>query len=110
MLRRRGFYSILILSWLHGRTGCRANFRTIAPTIMVINPAMQENPLFQIRFEIPFDQIRAGHVEPGVRELLKRSQANIDAIVNDDKPRTYGNTMLALEQATDTLDYAPVSY
>jgi oligopeptidase A len=67
---------------------------------------MQENPLFQIHFEIPFDQIRAEHVEPGVRELLKRSQANIDAIVADASPRTYENTMLALEQATETLDYA----
>ena len=67
---------------------------------------MQENPLFQIRFEIPFDQIRAEHVELGVRELLKRSQANIDAIVADPGPRTYENTMLALERATEVLDYA----
>ena len=67
---------------------------------------MLENPLFQIQFQIPFDQIRAEHVEPGVRELLKRSQANVDAIVADAAPRTYDNTMLALERATEVLDYA----
>src|ERR1019366_9236905 len=74
--------------------------------IIEVHPTMQENPLFQIRVEIPFDQIRAEHVELGVRELLKRSQANIDAIVADPGPRTYENTMLALERATEVLDYA----
>ncbi len=67
---------------------------------------MQENPLYQIQFQIPFDQIRAEHVEPGVRELLKRSQANIDAIVADAAPRTWENTMMAMERATEGLDYA----
>ncbi len=67
---------------------------------------MQDNPLFEIQFQIPFDRIRAEHVEPGIRELLARSEAKIEAIVADASDRTYDNTMLALERATEELDYA----
>ncbi len=67
---------------------------------------MSDNPLLSVTFHIPFDQVRVEHVEPGVRELLKESQAHIDAIVADDDPRTFDNTMLALENSTETLGYA----
>ena len=67
---------------------------------------MSDNPLLSVTFHIPFDQVRAEHVEPGIRELLKQSQAHIDAIVADDAPRTFDNTMLALENSTENLDYA----
>ncbi len=67
---------------------------------------MPDNPLLSVKFQIPFDQIRAEHVEPGVRELIARSQKNIDRIVADQTPRNYYNTMHALEYATENLDYA----
>jgi oligopeptidase A len=67
---------------------------------------MPDNPLLSVKFHIPFDQVRVEHVEPGIRELLKQSQAHIDAIVADDAPRSFDNTMLALENSTETLGYA----
>ena len=38
------------------------------------------NPLIQLGFEIPFDQIEAAHVEPAVDALLASAQAAVDAI------------------------------
>jgi oligopeptidase A len=67
---------------------------------------MSENPLSAIKFHIPFDQIRAEHVEPAVRELIGRSQGRIDEIVADAALRSFANTMLSLENSTDNLDYA----
>jgi oligopeptidase A len=67
---------------------------------------MPENPLLSISFEIPFDRIEVGHVEPGIQELIRRSQENIDRIVADTAPRSFDNTMLALERSTENLDYA----
>ena len=67
---------------------------------------MSENPLLSINFHVPFDRIQAGHVEPGVRELIAQAQSHIDRIAGDDAPRSFDNTMLALEKSTDNLDYA----
>jgi oligopeptidase A len=67
---------------------------------------MPENPLLSISFEIPFDRIEVTQVEPGIQELIRQSQARIDEIVRDSAPRSFDNTMLALERATENLDYA----
>ncbi len=67
---------------------------------------MSDNPLLSIEFEVPFDQVRPEHVVPGIRQLLADSQARIDAIAADESERTFANTMLALEQATEPLGYA----
>ena len=67
---------------------------------------MSENPLLSVKFQIPFDQIKAEHIAPGIRELIGQSQKNIDAIVADETPRSFDNTMLALERSTENLDYA----
>lgn len=64
------------------------------------------NPLLSIPFAIPFDQIESGHVVPGIRELIGRAQGAIEAVVNTPAPRTYENTMLALDHATEPLDVA----
>jgi oligopeptidase A len=64
------------------------------------------NPLLEIRFEIPFDQIDATHVEPAADQLIAEAQARIDAIANDDGPRTFANTLSALEESTETLGFA----
>jgi oligopeptidase A len=67
---------------------------------------MPENPLLSVAFQIPFDRIRAEHVEPAIRELIAQSQGRIDEIAQDSVPRSFDNTMLALEKTTDNLDYA----
>jgi len=68
--------------------------------------SMSDNPLLRVSFVIPFDRILDSHVEPGIRELIRKSQEQIDAIAADDSLRTFENTMLALEKATENLDYA----
>jgi oligopeptidase A len=65
-----------------------------------------QNPLLELRFEIPFDAVRAAHVEPGIRELLADAQRRIDEIPAAAGPRTYENTLLAMERASERLDYA----
>jgi oligopeptidase A len=67
---------------------------------------MLENPLLSVSFIIPFDRIAASDVEPGIRALIRKSQEQIDAMAADDSPRTFENTMMALEKATENLDYA----
>jgi oligopeptidase A len=67
---------------------------------------MRENPILSISFAIPFDQVRPEHVEPGIRQLLTQANERIEAIVGDPAPRTFCNTMLAMEKSTENLDYA----
>jgi len=64
------------------------------------------NPLIALGFEIPFDRIEAAHVEPAVDELLARAQTRIDAIAQSHEPRSYANTLGALEDATEPLERA----
>src|SRR5580700_8558035 len=67
---------------------------------------MSDNPLFTVSFHVPFDRIRAEHVEPGIKTLVGQAQERIDAIVHDASEPSFDNTMLALERATENLDYA----
>ncbi|HUO33117.1 MAG TPA: M3 family metallopeptidase [Bryobacteraceae bacterium] len=64
------------------------------------------NPLLNLPFHIPFDQIRAGDVRPAVTELLREARARIDALAGGAKPRTFENTLAALDNATEPLDEA----
>jgi oligopeptidase A len=64
------------------------------------------NPLLQVEFKIPFDQIRAEHVEPAVAELLGDAQAQLNRLTSDSSPRTFSNTMEPLDALTERLDYA----
>jgi oligopeptidase A len=64
------------------------------------------NPLVEIRFRIPFDQIRAEHVEPAIDQLLEEARAKQRAIAESTGERTFENTLLALEIVTEKLDYA----
>ncbi|MGK3985670.1 M3 family metallopeptidase [Sorangium sp. So ce136] len=65
-----------------------------------------DNPLLSLGFEIPFDRIRSEHVEPAVRALLEDARARLDAVIATPGPRTYDNTLGALEAVTDRLDRA----
>ncbi len=64
------------------------------------------NPLLEVEFQIPFDQIRAEHVEPAVAELLHGAREQLDRITSNPAPRTFANTMEPLDALTEKLDYA----
>jgi oligopeptidase A len=64
------------------------------------------NPLLQIRFQIPFDQIRAESVEPAITELLADARAELDRLTAEPGPRTFANTMQRLDDLTERLEYA----
>lgn len=60
-----------------------------------------ENPLLALRDPLPFDQIRAEHVEPAVRQLLEEADRNLVAL------ESAGDDVLdALDAATEKLELA----
>jgi oligopeptidase A len=65
-----------------------------------------QNPLLSVQFRIPFDQIKAEHVQPACAELLRAARERLAAIYAEEKPRTYANTMEVLDRFTDPLDWA----
>ena len=67
---------------------------------------MTENPLLVERFPIPFDAVKAEHVEPAIEVLLKQMRNRIKDLAQQDIPRTYANILLVLDRATEPLDYA----
>jgi oligopeptidase A len=68
--------------------------------------ANQSNPLLALEFRIPFDRIRAAHVEPAAAELLREARARLDAIAAQPGERTFENTMRPLDHLTEPLDCA----
>ncbi len=71
-----------------------------------LSGASLNNPLLDKSYRIPFDRIRAEHVEPAIAYLLEEAQKKRDAYVSSAAPRTYGNTMTALEDITEDLTRA----
>ena len=67
-------------------------------------PELAQNPLLDPALLIPFDRIEAEHVRPAIGWLLGRAGAAIDAIEATAGPRTYANTLAALEDATEQLE------
>lgn len=65
-----------------------------------------KNPLLHIDPRIPFDRITAAHIEPAIATLIEQAKAAIAAIVGAKGPRTYDNTLAALENATEPLEFA----
>src|SRR5437763_6630065 len=64
------------------------------------------NPLLSLPFRIPFDAIRAAHVEPAIGHLLAEARAKLAGIAAQSGPRTFENTMRALDELTEPLDRA----
>jgi len=64
------------------------------------------NPLLAIEFRVPFDRITAAHVAPAATDLLRQARARLVAIAAAPGERTYENTMGALDELTEPLDYA----
>jgi len=71
-----------------------------------MQPIAGSNPLLRIEFQIPFDRIRAEHVEPAVAELLQHARQHLDQIIAASEPRTFANTMEPLDRLGEHLDYA----
>ena len=65
-----------------------------------------ENPLLTLGYDIPFDRIRAEHVEPAIDVLIARAKERLAAIGSDTSKPTYAGTLAALEDATEPLERA----
>ncbi len=65
-----------------------------------------QNPLTRVQYQIPFDQIRADHVEPAIDTLLTRAQTALDTLVGTDAVATYENTLAELERLGEELEFA----
>jgi oligopeptidase A len=64
------------------------------------------NPLLQIQFQIPFDQIRAENVEPAIAGLLADTRAELERLTSEPGARTFANTMQRLDHLTERLEHA----
>src|SRR5262249_11610331 len=69
-------------------------------------PVAPDNPLLTEQFRVPFDRIRADHVEPAIAILLRDARARLDSLASQPAPHTFDNTMRALDELTEPLDYA----
>ena len=64
------------------------------------------NPLVDIQFDVPFETIRAEHVEPAIDQLLAEAETALTALVEDSGPATYDSTLGTLESLGEKLGYA----
>jgi oligopeptidase A len=64
------------------------------------------NPLVAPQFRIPFDRIRAADVEPAAAQLLAEARERLEALAAKPGERTFADTMGALDELTEPLDYA----
>jgi oligopeptidase A len=64
------------------------------------------NPLLTMKFRVPFDEIRAEHVEPAVASLLTDARDRLETLAADPASRTFDNTLRALDILTEPLDYS----
>lgn len=65
-----------------------------------------ENPLLHLKTLVPFDRIRGEHVEPAVQALIAQANERRAAFETSEPPRTFANTMSALERITEDLELA----
>jgi oligopeptidase A len=63
------------------------------------------NPLLSYEFDVPFEAIRAEHVEEAVDTLLAQSRARLAEVAREGRERTYQNTLGALDDATEELEH-----
>lgn len=67
---------------------------------------MRDNPLQHLDFEIPFDRIQPEHIEPALQALMAEAEAEFQAILEVQGPRTYANTLGALDRLGEGLSRA----
>lgn len=64
------------------------------------------NPLFDLQIPLAFDRVQPEHVAPAFDALLTAARDRIDEIAAVPAPRTYEDTLLALDLSTEPLDRA----
>lgn len=64
------------------------------------------NPLLTRTTAIPFDTLTPTHALPAVKELIEHTEKELTAIKNFSGDRTFGNTMIPLDDLGITLDFA----
>jgi oligopeptidase A len=64
------------------------------------------NPLLQLDPPLPFDRIRAEHVEPAIGALLGEARARLDALAAGRATPDFENTMRPLDELSEPLDRA----
>ncbi|MFN7922766.1 MAG: M3 family metallopeptidase [Bryobacteraceae bacterium] len=67
---------------------------------------VNSNPFLHLEFPLAFDRYRPDQIEPAISELIRRSEARLEAIASADAPRTYENTLAAFDHMTEDLDGA----
>ncbi|MEM8953352.1 MAG: M3 family metallopeptidase [Verrucomicrobiota bacterium] len=70
---------------------------------------MPEHPFLTTQFHIPWTSLDPGSVEPDITSALDDAEKNLDtlaAAVFNPRDLTFDNTILALEEATETLSQA----
>jgi oligopeptidase A len=65
-----------------------------------------DTPLLEARFPIQFGAVKAEQVESAIQQLLEVVKKRITALSGADVPRTYRDIILALDTATEPLDFA----
>jgi len=70
---------------------------------------MIDNPFFKdynLQYDaIPFNQFKINHFMPAIKEGVKIANEKINQITTNSELPTFHNTVLALEEATEKLDY-----
>lgn len=69
---------------------------------MTQSTAQSSNPLLNIGFKIPFDQIRPEHAEPAVDELLAAARERVENLARSGE-RNFENFMADLDTLTEQL-------
>jgi oligopeptidase A len=64
------------------------------------------NPLLDPRFPVRFGEVEASLIEPTITSLLEGMRGRIDALGNSGEPRSYESVLMALDTATEPLDFA----
>lgn len=67
---------------------------------------LEANPLSEIRYQIPFRTIQPEHIQPAVLALLEEAKQQVDAVAAATERPTYANTLAALEDSTEKLEFA----
>ncbi len=66
----------------------------------------EANPLLRLTAHLPFDEVGAEHVEPATDALLAGAREQMQAIIDAAGPRSYANTLGALDDMTARLEDA----
>ncbi len=72
----------------------------------------EQNPILRDAARIPFHEIRAADVEPGIRAALAEAASEVEAVAADEAPPTWANTVQRIDHALERLSerIAPASH